>query len=453
MFLFGQVLAAAGAVVCVSVTPPLRNLVRVIRDSSRVLGTATLVSTIFIFALVLTSLLLAALERRASGASPLESLPLVGPLLVPFSRRQRMAVLLITVSYAAIAWNLLVRMAATRVTGRTRRSMSMAMWLSWVLLSVLSTLLGSNRLGSTTLTSYLAALSSLVAVILSARFVDREVLIRLLTLAFGIATAATYATMWLSHDWAWTYMWPGGFLRQERLQGIFPQPNTAGAFFGFGILIVLARTGISRKAKAVLAASMTPLVYWSGSRGAIFLLLAGGFGLIWGQMRLRRVRAVAFACAAATTILPAAYLNSRGGLLGGRAATWRQAYEIGLRSPIFGAGSFPLRSNHALSDAIYAHNQLLYTFAESGVLGLMVLSAAIWFLFSPDVLRHRPSRAVLLGMMASFPQENPIRIFAPSFTISLLVFLAVIGSSVEAIVTAPDSPEPAVPPQAILSHV
>ena len=440
-----RILAISSGAFIVMGSPPVRRSARAIRRSARALGPATFLSTLFVVGMLVLLLLSSAFESRLPGPSPFGSLPVVGQIVDMLSQGDRLAIALIVLSVTALVWGLTVRMPTIRAVHPGRRRLALPLWLAWLVVSALATWLAAPRVGSEVLTLYLATVACLLAVIVSVPLIDREVAVRFLEAIFAVATAATYGSILLSPDWAWTRDWPGGFIDGRRLQGIFPQPNVTGVFYGLGVLVVLSRKDIRLRTRVALAAPMLVLVYLSGSRGTVLLLLAGGLALTWGQGSIRRLRILVLASAAACIALPVLDLGTTQGALASRAAAWRIAYDIGRQSPILGGGSFPLRTPSGSSGALYAHNQLLQTFAETGAIGVILVAAAIWVAI-PRTSRFSLAGAVLIGLAATFPYENPIRAFTPSFVASLVVVLIVVGTGEAARVGAemrnsPGSPE------------
>lgn len=423
-----QVLAILSGVLLVLTSPAARRSFAAIRNSMGTSGGASLVATLFVMGLLALQLISAAIEKRLFVSSPFGSLPIVGRLVSVLLRRQRVSFVLIGVAVTTLMWALLARLPRVRPIAPRGHRRTFALILGWLVVCVASTWLAGAQLTGDVIAPYAAAVLSLVAVLVSVPLIDRVIALRLLVATLVAATAATYGAMLLSHDWAWTAAWPGGFRSGDRLQGIFPQPNVAGIFYGLGVLVVLGRHDIRPIARALLASPMVVLVYWSGSRGAVLLLIAGGLAVTWARGSRRRLSGLALACATATIVLPAFNLNARSGALAGRAETWRMAYAIGRQSPFVGAGDFPLRPPFRSSEAIYAHNQLLQTFTEAGVIGTLLLAAAVWAAVRSQDLRFATSSGALIGLMATFPFESPVRLFAPPFSAPLVIVLVLVGS-------------------------
>src|SRR5207249_4293809 len=75
--------------------------------------------------------------------------------------------------------------------------------------------------------------------------------------------------------------------------------------------------------------------------------------------------------------------------------SWRQAVQAGLASPILGIGPGNLRivvrGGHGPLATAYAHNEYVQSFAETGVVGLVGVLAAL-VLFAAWAVRSRPQR-------------------------------------------------------------
>jgi hypothetical protein len=128
--------------------------------------------------------------------------------------------------------------------------------------------------------------------------------------------------------------------------------------------------------------------------------------------------------AIASVMIPIVSRDAIGGTLAGRVETWRIAVELGGSSPVIGGGGFPLSGLGQPSQAFYAHSQLLQAWAEGGVVGIVLLTAALL-----ATLRHareahtRLGLSALVGLIATFPFESPVRVYAPAFVTTLLIVL------------------------------
>jgi hypothetical protein len=434
-----HILALAGLLVLLLTCRPVRSIAETIRSATNDLGPSTQIATAFISAALAMQLLSGALEQRDTGSSPLAQLPVMGHILLVLCTKQRLEMILIVLSLLALSWAVIARFPGA--SGQPHRlGHAPTLWIIWLLVGAATTVLGSSQIVATEALSYIATVASMLACLVCIPHLDRQVVHRIAVGLVLATMALTYLLIGLSHSWSFTDVWTGGF-HSSRLQGIFPQPNVAGAFHALSCLIVLTQARAHLLGRLVLTAPIAALLYMSGSRGSIVLLIVGLIVAAMARNPGRRLWWILLPLAGASILIPIVNRDVGYGDLAGRAETWRIALELGRSSPLLGAGGFPLPGSGQASRALYAHSQLLQTWAEGGAAGVALLSAAI--LATLRLARNSRDSlglSVLIGLMATFPFENPVRLYAPSFAATLV--LVVLLASVKDRRAASNSEEP-----------
>jgi hypothetical protein len=369
-------------------------------------------------------ILAGALEDRVTGSSPFLALPVVGQV-AELTGGPRLPMLIIGLAVAAMAYSL-----AFQPSPRPWR-LGAGAWilLIWITMTLVVTSLGNSGMSGIEELNFVAAASSLLAVLALTAQVDAELLSSAFLIVIIIALAMNYWVALADPVWTTTTHWTGGFLQGERFQGTFPQPNVAGEFFALASLLLLRIDGLSKTARLLMILATGYMVYVTGSRGALVIVAVGGaYMLILArkQLLIRVLLATGVILAVALPFSNAA----NGTVINGRDITWRQALSMIRDDPLVGGGAFPL-SELSGPAAIYAHNQVLQTTVETGVVGCVLLFSAIVM-----GLHRLPSRdlvtwgAIALGLFFTFPFENPMRLYEPSFGLGpslLAISVAALG--------------------------
>lgn len=419
-----HLLGFTGLLIILFTSKPFRSIAEAIKSATMDLGRSTAIATMLVSAILAMQLLTGALEQRDSGASPFIQLPLLGYLFSVLVQKPRLDIILIALSIVTLFWSIIARTA-----GGSRQPYQLGhaptLWIAWLLAGLGTTAVKSSQVLSTELIAYIAAAASVLACIACIPYLDREVVHRIVA---GIVTATlilTYLSILLSPPWSFTDIWTGGFRSGSRLQGTFPQPNVAGAFYALSCLVVLAQTRTRLIARAFWLTPIVLLVYLSGSRGAITFLIIGFAAVAMGQNLARRQSWFLLPSLGASLLIPIINQNAaEHGALAGRVESWRLAVAIGQSSPLLGGGSFPLIELGEATHAFYAHSQLLQSWAEGGLVGIVLLSVAIWAtLRSSRISGTSLGLSALIGLIATFPFESPVRLYAPSFAVTLVIIL------------------------------
>jgi O-antigen ligase len=162
---------------------------------------------------------------------------------------------------------------------------------------------------------------------------------------------------------------PLGFV-SGRLYGVGLHPN----YLGFvAVLAILAETASPRARLWYVHVGFALLVLvLAASRGAYLALVASALVYALWSAR-RRDTGVVTLIAVFGLALVGGYLiaNTRGAnTLNGRTSIWHETMSLWRQSPVLGVGPIP-----------HAHNQVLESLAEGGIVGAIFLLLVIWILF------------------------------------------------------------------------
>jgi len=376
----------------------------------------------FAFSHVLVALLAVdAMERRVSGPSFLASIPVVGRVATFLVPRLPLLVFLMSLL-------LLVCVALLPPIGQPGYINGFSrLWVPWITWSVTSSLLAVNKSSSSQWTDYLVSVSVLFACIMAMQRISAPIRLKVVRFGLQISAALSLGALIIDRNWAVTTVWTGGFLGPERLQGVFPQPNTAGAMFAVLLLITLLdRSDHKLFALFEISLAAAPL-YLTGSRGAV-LACCGALVAAWAFRSYPRIFKSALLVLSAGAVLVPVTLGASSVWLNGRATTWTVALEIWSNNPIVGGGAWPATEG-GLPSALYAHNQLLQSLAETGVIGFFLLFGA---------LKHSAQRVLATGtqiaaslmvmVIVQLYFENGFRIFTPQFVFPTVILIAAMGA-------------------------
>ena len=361
-------------------------------------------------------LLIAAVTPTATTDSPLNTIPFAGKVLGELNHAQQLHRLLV----AVLALSACVVMAAA-ADGFVRLKPWTSLALVWLLLTGLLTHANDASVLSIDLTDFWFAWLISLSVVLLVTVADSEVL---LALTATVMAGFLLVNLWIlvAHpSFGNTTLWPGGFQSGPRFQGTMPQPNVMG-LMAAASLVVLAVPQWTRLIRWPLAVLGAVLIWKSGSRDAVALLVL--LPIVCWRLKRRPHRARAMAALAWVASLSAVLVISRAAhLLNGRGTSWNEARELASRSIWVGSGNFTDHSG-LYAVGLYAHNQLLQTLVEAGVLGLGLLIVAT-FLSLPRQVSGSTQRIVTacaLLTVAVFSFENPIRVYSLIFLPTMLMW-------------------------------
>jgi len=256
---------------------------------------------------------------------------------------------------------------------------------------------------------------------------------------YGSLLAALAAPSWAFHAAPGGIALPG---LPGRLFGVGFHPNLLG-FTAVVAIIVEAMPSRSRLAIWHGAAAFT-VIALAGSRMAWVALIA--VALVWALSNARRrSEGVAGFVAALGLVSIAIYLVYSVGAatvanLNSRTPIWHQSISLWHRSPLFGIGPSiyrgPAGSESGVTIAVdQAHNQILQTLAESGVVGLVLLFIALLALLRAALRDWSAGSAAGMAVLAAFVclmfSESPLRVTGASHAmyVDIIMFLLVLQSS------------------------
>ena len=391
-----------------------------IRGALRRQQSSTSLTWCLLMALLLGQVLAAAVERRETGASPLLEVSFVGPLLGKVAGNQRLDLMLLMMSVVVITRAAVVR--SLRERGHSGPAASLL--LGFVVLTTLVTAFNAEGLAAQDWVPFLAVATSGVAILLSAGSLTTWLLDRALVIVAVVILVLSYWVLAVGQAWATTSVWTGGFIEGPRYQGIFPQPNVAGAVFACLAAYATCAGSWSKVGRFLVATSALYLVMLTGSRGAILILIGAGLYAAWLHRQRPLARAALASLLALSALVPFTRISDYQSI-NGRDVTWRAAEALIVSGPVLGQGIFPRVGATEGRTAVYAHNQVLQTLVETGILGLLILVVAVWLvgrrLASSDT--SLPFAAIFFGLVATFPIENPVRMFELPFAFLLSLFL------------------------------
>ena len=362
-----------------------------------------------------------AMERRLSGPSFLTRVPVVGR--VAATLMPRLPFLLFIVAL----WLLFCVAFLPRNGQMGLANEYSQLWILWIAWAVVSSLLTLSNSTTRQWNDYLLSVAVLLASLLTMRRLSAKVRLKVVRFMLQISSVLSLASLVIDRNWAMTTVWTGGFLRSERLQGIFPQPNTAGAMFA--VLLVITLLDRSRNkifATFEFCIACIPL-YMTGSRGAAGALILALLAAL-AFRHYPRVFKVAFVVLAAGAVLAPIVLGARSAWLNGRATTWTIALDLWSNNRLIGGGAWPAAEG-GKPVAFYAHNQLLQSLAETGIVGALLIFGALRYsarrLF---VCGNELAAALLTMVIFQLYFENSFRIFTPQFVFPTVVLIAVMGA-------------------------
>jgi len=214
-----------------------------------------------------------------------------------------------------------------------------------------------------------------------------------------------------------------------QLSGLTPHPNALGPLAATALVLELAPLGRRRLWLVHVAAAFTVLML-AQSRTA---LIAAVLGLMFLRSTHRSIRPMRWIAAGVAMVGTGALLLSpplaglmtqafTGGdlqTLNGRTAVWRYAYNQFLADPIvgFGPNLFDTNGPEAAAGAFptwagQAHNQILQTLGETGVIGMVAVTAFVCFLLATAAKRSIVlagiSSALVAILLTRFATEAPL---------------------------------------------
>lgn len=263
-------------------------------------------------------------------------------------------------------------------------------------------------------------------------------------LSLALAVLAPGLVFWDGQGRTW--------LGLSQLAGVTPHPNGMGTVAALGIMVELIRLEGSKRGKPWHIVAATLVLLAAQSRGA---WLSAVIGLIIylvfrsGARLLITLAPVLLATVLAASTLIEGVANamsqwSAGGdisTLNGRTTIWSAALEAVTRSPVFGVGpkSFDLEYRAdvlglgGLISSSNAHNQVVQTLVERGVLGLLILLVLVAVLFRNAVQGGGPARAGLVAVLAVFVSrfavETPLYISTVSLNGAMVIVVVVLIAS------------------------
>jgi exopolysaccharide production protein ExoQ len=256
---------------------------------------------------------------------------------------------------------------------------------------------------------------------------------------YGSLFAAVIAPSWAFHAAPGGVALPG---LQERLFGVGFHPNYLG--FTAVVAIIVEATAPRSRFWTWHASAALIVLMLAGSRMAWIALIAAA--LVWGLLSARRrSEGVAGVFAASGLVLVGIYLVIDAGTstvanLDSRTPIWHQTISLWHQSPWFGIGpglySGAPGSQAGVTIAVdQAHNQVLQTLAESGIVGVVLLAVLLIALSRAALLGWHAGSAETMAVCAAFVclmfSESPLRVTGAShgMYIDVVVFLLVLQRS------------------------
>jgi O-antigen ligase len=234
-------------------------------------------------------------------------------------------------------------------------------------------------------------------------------------------------------------VWPGGWWDGvDRLQGLVPHPNILGWIAVLAVLFELfyAQRWFWRTMNISAAIGVLAL---TGSRTATIALVCGlALAILHVYGRRRNLARTAVIIGVLLVVANLLYFATTGAFRGdtfnGRAVTWDSAFTAFATSPVIGVGpgvAFEEQSS-------YAHNQVLQTLAELGLVGFLALVIhAIWLLrFIIKYPGGGLGPAVASAWFITFLAENMLRLASLNFIGTLLLFQLLLRMCAELTVRA-----------------
>ena len=275
----------------------------------------------------------------------------------------------------------------------------------------------------------------------------------LLLIIYASAVAAVVAPGWALYDDVWAI-----FPDIPRLFGVTSHPNVLGPLVALYLVIELFRPANHwlLVPNAMVSVAVLFLTQSKTSWGIVLLAL-----MVWFAVRLWRgiglglsgdqtwQRALFGAFAAGGFALVAAFAAFVAGAfdrfhlddleleglttLTGRTTIWNITLDVWLDNPLFGYGQElwgdAFRAKHRLLFAGQAHNQLIQTLGESGIIGAAGLLIYFWVLTSLSIRHARATNGLtaslflmlILRSITETPLQNTV-LFDGSFFMHLVMF-------------------------------
>jgi len=366
---------------------------------------------------------LASLIKRASGALYVASLVLSG---------------------AAILHALSCHFVSVRESSHHRRQSQVSVWVPYILAWFLS--VGFGAVPGTSI----YALVSVAMALAVASLLNRQYLGSRLDLLVKFSFRAVVGISLLlgviapGRAFAPYSVWPGGwFAGADRLQGVLPHPNTFAWICALAVVVELF--AMRSRLGFLFAGSALVGLILSGSRTASMALAAGLLvaALYFVSRRNRTLKLLSWSLAPIFVVIIIVVASGEGvnaSSFNGRQETWDAALRSFAQNWFLGSGPGAyLVADGVTANVPYAHNQILQTAAELGIVGLLALGVHLWAMWR--FLRSHP-KSVLLAVLVSmwivmFISENLLRFAATGFYCQILFFqLALYLSTREADVTA-----------------
>ncbi|MET3143555.1 UNVERIFIED_ORG: hypothetical protein ABIB13_003292 [Arthrobacter sp. UYEF2] len=222
-------------------------------------------------------------------------------------------------------------------------------------------------------------------------------------------------------------VWPGGWREGvDRLQGLFPHPNTLGWVAALAIAFEIL--GPKRKDRLLFALLAAVALFLTGSRTASIALAVGLVVslVISGAARSSAAKSLTLTMGPLLILLGIGVIWLEGisaQSFNGRQATWSAAWDSFLANWISGSGPGAYLSDER-SAVAYAHNQFLQSMSELGLVGILALIAHIVLLVRlvRSTAMGSLGIAVLTMWLVMFISENLLRFADPGFVPQIFLF-------------------------------
>lgn len=300
----------------------------------------------------------------------------------------------------------------------------------WFVASILGAVRGTN------LDSSLSAISMLaISVIYIQKNADYSTAIlifsRIMLLLFAISGFIFQEKAFAPYELTAGGLFPGN----PRFTSFLQHPNTLAFSLVFLIFIELY---LGNKFRIFFIPLAILLLLLTGSRSSMAIMVLGVVVAYVSQIikfrKSKQKKSKSFIVLTTAAVIAIFLLFLVGVIqngLNGRLATWEKAIQVIEKYPVFGSGPaaiFP-EINIRNSDFVpYAHNQVLHTQAEQGIIGSVSLCLFI-FIFIMMVIKTNFNSLLVASFTAtliSFTTENVIRFAEPSFNFQLIVISAAI---------------------------
>jgi len=255
--------------------------------------------------------------------------------------------------------------------------------------------------------------------------------------------------------------WIASNHRMFDVTGTFGNPGQLGGFLAVAFVAAVAlafnsiKSANGRKwiARLSLAAALAMLVaLWLADSRASYVAAAGGALILfwpWIVHFAKNHRKIAIPLVAALVIVAVAVgamlFNHRPGSANARLLVWRVSADMIADKPIFGHGVGAFNEQYMLyqaqyfethpdsrfvavaDNAAYPYNEFLHLLIEQGIVGLLLLLALLWAVFT-----HRSEHRGQRGLKAALIALLLFSMFSyPSYVFSLLFLFAVLIGSLK----------------------